>query len=189
MTRFQRAPLCAIAVIASLAACAPEDMTAAGDSVAPGGTLPIANAGLPAPAVEALGPVCNPADPAAVAQMGEQINAERVRLGKTPLGFADNLTFAAQSHACDMATTGQLGVAGSNGSSVVHRVRAVEYAACSSAQLIGRTAGAAAQTRAWMNVKADQEILVHQKFDEAGIGLVRSGGREWWSVVMADNCR
>lgn len=173
----------------ALAACSPENLATAGDSSRTVSAIPMGDPTLPAPAVEALAPVCSAADPAQIAQMQDRINAERTALGRSPLTFRENLTFAAQAHACDMATMGRATVAGSNGSSVVHRVRAVEYSACSSAQLIGRSGDVYNQMSVWMGHEPDQEVLVHQKFDDAGVGVVNMGGRLWWSVVMADNCR
>jgi uncharacterized protein YkwD len=173
----------------AIAACAPDNLATAGDSARTVSVIPMGDPTLPAPAVEALGPVCAAADPAQVTQMQERINAERVALGRSPLKFRENLTFAAQAHACDMATMGKATVSGSNGSSVVHRVRAVEYSACSSAQIVGRSGDAYSQISNWMAQEPDQEVLVHQKFDDGGVGVVNMGGRLWWSVVMADNCR
>ncbi|TKW68712.1 MAG: CAP domain-containing protein [Paracoccus denitrificans] len=175
--------------VLALGACSPENLATAGDSARTVSISPMGDPTLPAPAVESLGPTCAAADPAMVAQMQERMNAERVALGRSPLEFVDNLTFAAQAHACDMATMGRATVAGSNGSSVVHRVRAVEYSACSSAQLIGRSGDAYSQMSTWMGHEPDEEVLVHQKFDDAGVGVVNMGGRLWWSVVMADDCR
>lgn len=171
-----------------LAGCTADEFASAGDSNASLSVGQVFDPTLPDPAVEAIGPVCAAPDADLVAQMQEQINAERVRIGRSPLKFVENLGFAAQAHACDMATMGRATVVGSNGSSVVHRVRAVEYTACSSAQLIGRARDPYAQVAAWMGHPPDEEIAVHQKFDDAGIGVVQSGGRYWWSVVMADNC-
>ena len=185
-----RTTLAALAGAAiALSACSPDNLATAGDSENPVSVTPAADPGLPAPAVEAIGPVCEAADSGAVEQMKERINAERTAMGRSPLTFVENLTFAAQAHACDMATMGRATVAGSNGSSVVHRVRAVEYSACSSAQIIGRSGDAYSQMANWMAHEPDEEVLVHQKFDDAGIGVVNMGGRLWWSVVMADNCR
>lgn len=173
----------------AISACSPDNLATAGDSSRTVSVIPMGDPALPAPAVEALGPTCAAADPAQVAQMQERINAERTALGRSPLEFQQNLTFAAQAHACDMATMGRASVAGSNGSSVVHRVRAVEYSACSSAQIVGRSGDAYSQMSNWMAHEPDEEVLVHQKFDDAGVGVVNMGGRLWWSVVMADNCR
>lgn len=174
--------------VLALGACSPDNLATAGDSSRPASITPMGDPSLPAPAVEALGPVCVPADPAQIAQMEERLNAERTALGRSPLKFKENLGFAAQAHACDMATMGRATVAGSNGSSVVNRVRAVEYRACSSAQVVGRGGDAYGQVNNWMAHRPDQEVLVHQKFDDAGVGVVNMGGRLWWSVVLADRC-
>ena len=40
----------------------------------------------------------------------------------------------------------------------------------------------------WMAHGPDAEIILHNKFDDAGVGVVQVGGTYWWSVVMADNC-
>ncbi|AUM73363.1 hypothetical protein CYR75_02780 [Paracoccus jeotgali] len=174
------------ALMLGLAGC--ELPSAAGDSEQPFTTPATANPNLPAPATEELAPLCPAPDPAQLAVLEQQINAERTRLGRSALTFRPELAVAAQAHACDMARMGRLGVAGSNGSSVVDRIRAVNYSACSSAQLIGQQGGATGQMAQWLAHKPDQEILVHNKFDDAGIGMVASGGRYWWSLVMADRC-
>lgn len=183
------APILAVAGAAlALGGCSPENLASAGDSSQAPGIVAMANQTLPDPAEQALAPICAAPDAALIEQLQQQLNAEREGLGKKPVRFRDNLTFAAQAHACDMATMGRLSVAGSNGSSVVHRVRAVEYGACSSAQLIGRAGSGPAQVAAWMAHDPDEEILVHNKFDDAGVGAVQMGGTYWWSVVMADSC-
>ena len=183
------APILAVAGAAlALGGCSPENLASAGDRSQAPGIVAMANQSLPDPAEQALAPICAAPDAALIEQLQQQLNAEREGLGKKPVRFRDNLTFAAQAHACDMATMGRLSVAGSNGSSVVHRVRAVEYGACSSAQLIGRAGSGPAQVAAWMAHDPDEEILVHNKFDDAGVGAVQMGGTYWWSVVMADSC-
>ncbi|MFD1797539.1 CAP domain-containing protein [Paracoccus aurantiacus] len=178
----------AAALTAVLALTACDRFSAAGDTDRPIPIVAVADQSLPEPAVEELAPVCAAPDPAMIARLEEQVNAERVRLGRSPLKFKENLAFAAQAHACDMASMNRLTVAGSNGSSVVNRVRAVEYTACSSAQLIGRAGDDYSQMSRWMGYKPDQEILVHNKFDDAGVGVVQSGGTYWWSLVLADHC-
>ena len=183
------APFLAVAAAAlALGACSPENLASAGDSSKAAGIVAMADQSLPAPSEEALAPICAAPGAALIAEIEQQLNAERTTRGRSPLKFRKNLTFAAQAHACDMATMGQLSVAGSNGSSVVHRVRAVEYGACSSAQLIGRAGDGYSQMRAWMAQDADAEIIIHNKFDDAGVGVVQVGGTYWWSVVMADSC-
>ncbi|NHF71819.1 CAP domain-containing protein [Paracoccus xiamenensis] len=172
----------------ALGACSPDNLASAGDSSQAVGIVPIANQSLPDPIEQELAPICSAPNAALIEQVQQQLNTEREARGRKPLKFKENLTFAAQSQACDMATMGRLSVVGSNGSSVVHRVRAVEYGACSSAQLIGRAGDGFAQVAAWMAHDPDEEIIVHNKFDDAGVGVVQMGGSYWWSVVMADSC-
>lgn len=183
------APILTAAVAAlSLSGCSPDNAAAAGDSVQPLTTVAMADPTLPAPAEQSLAPICAAPSDAMIAEVQQQLNTERESRGKSKLKFLKNLSFAAQAHACDMASMGKLSVAGSNGSSVVHRVRAVEYGACSSAQLIGRAGDGYTQMAAWMAHGPDAEIIIHNKFDDAGVGVVQVGGTYWWSVVMADSC-
>ncbi len=181
-------PLTAAAALA-ISACSPENLARAGDVRDGLGIVPVADSSLPAPAVQQLAPICAAPDQTMITLMQDGINAERERLGRSPLKFKPKLDEAAQAHACDMVSVGKLTVAGSNGSSVVDRVRAVRYGACSTAQLIGRAGDSATQLSRWIGYTPDEEILTHQKFDDAGLGLVQSGGTYWWSLVMADTCR
>ncbi|MFV0408517.1 MAG: CAP domain-containing protein [Paracoccus sp. (in: a-proteobacteria)] len=149
----------------------------------------IRDSALSDPAVEYATPLCTTANPLLVEQIQTQLNEARDLAGKEPLTFRGDLDFAAQAQACDMATMGRLNVAGSNGSSVVERVRAVEYRACASAQLVGNSPDAYSQLAYWLERAPDREVIVHNKFDDAGIGVVQSGGKMWWSLVMTDNCQ
>ena len=185
---FVASTLAAATAALALGACSPQDLASAGDSSQAVGMVAMANQTLPDPSEQALAPICAAPDAAVIEQLQSQMNTERESRGKKPVRFKKNLAFAAQAHACDMATMGRMSVAGSNGSSVVHRVRAVEYGACSSAQLIGRARDGYSQVAAWMTHDPDEEILVHNKFDDAGVGVVQVGGTYWWSVVMADSC-
>ncbi|WBU65033.1 CAP domain-containing protein [Paracoccus aerodenitrificans] len=177
------------ASLAALASCSPENFAAAPDSQRQVTMVPTGDPSIPDPVEQSLAPVCAPAGGELIAALQEQINAERAALGRSTVAFSEDLDVVAQSHACDMVSMGRMTVAGSNGSSVVHRVRAAEYTACAAAQLIGRAGDPYAQAADWMANPAEEEIMTHDEFDEAGIGVVQSGGRLWWSLVLTDNCR
>lgn len=142
---------------------------------------------LPAPAVESLSTICPTPDQAMVQSMLDAINAERTRLGRTPVTLNARLTTAAQAHACDMVQMGRLTVVGSNGNSVLDRARAVGYSACSSASTIGRGDPVSLVGR-WATDPATRDGIVDQKFDHVGIGVQPGPGGLWWAVSSGDAC-
>lgn len=142
---------------------------------------------LPAPAVESLSTVCPTPDEALVRSMLDAINAERVRLGRTPVVLDARLTTAAQGHTCDMVQQGRLTVVGSNGNSVLDRARAVGYNACSSASTVGR-GDPVSLVAQWSANPETRDGIVHQKFDHVGIGVQPGPGGLWWAVSSGDSC-
>lgn len=170
----------------ALAACQPEAQLALPippDTAEPG---PDAKP-LPDPAVETLSAVCPTPDTGMVEAMLAAINAERARLGRTPVTLDARLTTAAQGHTCDMVRMGRLTVVGSNGNSVLHRARAVGYSACSSANTIGR-GDPATLVAQWSANPATRDGIVDQKFDHVGIGVQPGPGGLWWAVSSGDAC-
>lgn len=171
-------PVAAFALLSVLAACQQ------GTGVA----LPWQTPSVP-PVEEALAAEC-PADPAMATAMDEAINALRQQQGKTNLTQAPLLARIAQSHACDMARTGRLGVEGSNGSSVVDRARAVGYPTCGVVQLVAQNGSAAGAVALWNGQEAQRTELLGQPSRQIGSGsAVGADGRIYWSVVLGDNCR
>lgn len=142
---------------------------------------------LPDPAVESLSTICPTPDARMVDAMLAAINAERTRLGRTPVVLNARLTTAAQSHACDMVQTARLTVVGSNGNSVLHRARSVGYSACSSASTVGR-GDPATLVAQWAANPATRDGIVDQKFDHVGIGVQPGPGGLWWAVSSGDAC-
>ncbi|WP_195759916.1 CAP domain-containing protein [Paracoccus sp. S-4012] len=174
----------ALLMTASLAACAPGAFIK--DTAAPGLDM----RPLPDPSVETLATTCAPADPAVAASMLDAINAHRIAAGRTPVTEDPRLATAAQAHACDMQRTGRLSVVGSNGNSVLDRVRAVDYGPCRAAQTVAASgASPAALTAQWRGEAPNWDNIGSQAFENAGIGA-RQGpdGRVWWSVVTAARC-
>lgn len=168
-----------IGLCLGLAACAEPSATV------PGLGAPAPNP----PAEQALAAECV-GDAAEAAQMLASVNATRAAEGKALLEQDDRLMRIAQSHACDMARRGRLDVAGSNGSNVVDRARAVDYPTCGVVQLVGRNVSAPAVVSDWMRQGPQREQVLGQLSFQIGAGAVRSaGGQVWHSVVLGNNCR
>lgn len=144
----------------------------------------------PQPPVEqALAAQCQ-GDAQAGAAIAASVNATRLAEGKTELAADERLNRIALSHACDMAQRGRLDVAGSNGSNVVDRARAVDYPTCGVVQLVGRGVGPTAVVANWMAQPPQREQVLGQLSYQIGSGAVRGGdGQLWYSVVLGNNCR
>ncbi|MDB6177015.1 CAP domain-containing protein [Paracoccus sp. Z330] len=122
-------------------------------------------------------------------QMMDAVNAARATQGKTILEIDPLLVEIAQSHACDIAAMGQASVAGSNGSSVVDRARAVGYPTCGVTQLVAIGGSADGVVAGWGRSKPHSVELLSQMSEQVGAGVVQGAdGRLWWSVVLGENC-
>ncbi|MCF3974049.1 CAP domain-containing protein [Paracoccus salsus] len=165
--------------IAALAACEPSTVN---DSLSVGEVGPVP------PAEESLAAICT-GDASMQQQMADAVNAARVAEGKAVLGVDASLNRIAQSHACDMAATGRATVAGSNGSNVVDRARAVGYPACGLVQLVSVGGAPAGIVSSWLTSTPQRVELLGQHSDDLGVGAARGAdGRMWWSVVLGDDC-
>ena len=140
------------------------------------------------PAEEALALQCN-GDAQAAQQLRDGIAAARSTEGKTELAESDQLNRIAATHACDMARMGRPDVAGSNGSNVVDRARAVGYPTCGVTQLVGQGSSAPATVAQWMVPGPNREQVLGQLSYEVGSGAARGAdGRIWHSVVLGNDC-
>lgn len=140
------------------------------------------------PAEEALALQCS-GDALAAQQLREGIAAARATEGKTALTESELLNRIAASHACDMARMGRADVAGSNGSNVVDRARAVGYPTCGVVQLVGSGSSAPATVAGWMVPGPNREQVLGQLSYEIGTGSARSAdGRMWHSAVLGNDC-
>lgn len=172
--------LIAAAGLATLAAC---------NSTMPTGLDGHAGPAPEPPAEQALAAVCS-GDAALAGQMTEVMNATRSAEGKTVLAPDARLDRIAVSHACDMAGRGRLDVAGSNGSNVVDRARAVDYPTCGVVQLVGRGGNPPGVVSTWLGQQAQREQVLGQLSYQIGSGAVRGpDGLVWYSVVLGNNCR
>jgi uncharacterized protein YkwD len=172
--------LTALTALVSLTAC-----TTGGEPVLVGLMVPAPEA----PVEQALAAECT-GDAAQADQMSASVNATRAAEGKTALRVDERLDQIALSHACDMARQGRLDVAGSNGSNVVDRARAVGYPTCGVVQLVGRGTSPMAVLGNWMTLPPQREQVLGQLSYQIGSGAVRGAdGQVWHSVVLGNNCR
>ena len=150
---------------------------------------PLLGANVPtAPAEQALAASCT-GDPALSAQMVQAVNAARAAEGKTVLDPNAKLDQIAQSHACDTAAMGRATVAGSNGSNVVDRARAVDYPTCGVVQLVSVGGTPTGVVSGWLASIPHRDELLGQPSEQVGAGVTRGAdGRLWWSVVMGERC-
>ncbi|WP_157994747.1 CAP domain-containing protein [Paracoccus tegillarcae] len=171
-----------------LAACQPGTNTTA--ITLDGGDLAPIETGIPAdPAAETLAGSCVRDDVQANALI-EAVNAVRGAEGKVLLTENARLNTVAQSNSCDMARIGRVQVAGSNGSSIVDRARSVNYPTCGVIQMAWLGGSAFEAVATGMRSDAHREQLLGQLSDEIGAGITRGAdGRNWWSLVIGDNCR
>ncbi|WP_282603851.1 CAP domain-containing protein [Paracoccus sp. PARArs4] len=167
-----RASITAIAALGALGAC---------DRIAP---APVAD-----PMEQSLAASCV-GDAAAADRLAQAVEAARVAEGKTVLARTEALDRIAQSHACDMALMGRADVAGSNGSNVVDRARAVGYPTCGVVQLVGGGTSPEGTVADWLIPGPNREQVLGQLSFEIGSGVARGAdGRIWHSVVLGNDCR
>lgn len=129
-------------------------------------------------------------DAALADEMAQIINEVRGVGNKEILDRNGRLDTAAQDHACDMAMTGQASVAGSDGSNIVDRARAVNFPTCGVTQLVAMGGTPQGVVRNWLISAPHREQVLGQSNDDIGVGVTRGAdGRLWWSVVLGDDCR
>jgi len=171
----------AMICLVMLAACEPGNRVSAE-------TDPLGAGDTAVPADQALAAMCS-GDAGQQAAMADAVNAARAAQGKIVLAPNAKLNQIAQSHACDVAAMGRATVAGSNGSNVVDRARAVDYPTCGVAQLVSIGGSPSGVVAGWLGSEPHRVELLGQSSDEVGAGAARGpDGRLWWSVVLGDDC-
>lgn len=185
LTRLTALSACA----ALLAACQPGGGANPPSFSLEGSDLVPTETGIPAdPAQEALALSCSN-DGINAGAMVDAVNAVRGAEGKVILTAERRLDGVAQSHACDVTRIGRPTVAGSNGSSIVDRARAVNYPTCGVIQLVAVGGSASEVVSRWMGSPAHREQLLGDLSDDVGAGVTLGpDGRRWWGLVIGDNC-
>jgi uncharacterized protein YkwD len=111
-----------------------------------------------------------------------QVNATRAANGCGPVAANPQLTASAARHANDMLATGVQAHTGSDGSSVVQRVRDAGYTGFADLGEIvfwanGPGGTPAAAVNWWMNSPTHRAVITNCALTDAGFSAVRSGGK------------
>lgn len=114
------------------------------------------------------------------AQLLQLTNEQRRRAGLQPLRLSSKLGQAAQSHAQDMAQNNIFSHTGSNGSTMVDRVKKVGY----SYSTVGENIAAGGDTPAatiqqWMNSPGHRRNILNPSFTEIGFGYLSAPNTEY----------
>ena len=131
-------------------------------------------------------PAAAPARPAASDSAGlaalrrevlSEVNAERVRRGREPLGRDPLLEQAAQRHAEDMLRRRYFDHQSPEGRSVRDRVDDAGY----SWRIVGENLASGPRTpdeavEGWMGSTAHRRVLLDRRFTDLGVGYAESGG-------------
>lgn len=140
--------------------------------------------GTPAPTVTASAPASTP--PAAttasgvVARIVQLVNAERAKVGCSPLTLNADLGKAAQAHSDDMAAHQNMSHTGSDGSSPGDRITSAGYSWSSYGENVAYGYSTPEQVMAaWMASPGHKANILNCGFQEIGVGLAEPG--DYWT--------
>jgi uncharacterized protein YkwD len=135
-----------------------------------------------------VSPSAAQADPAL--ELLVRINAARVAQGLPPYALSEKLAAAAQTHSKDMAATGRVDRAGSDGSTPKSRILAAGYGQWTIGPVVdeaiyGGTGGAPGAFDWWMSTETDKARILSARFREVGIGAVTApNGWIYWTLDL-----
>ncbi|MEW2133917.1 CAP domain-containing protein [Streptomyces sp. NPDC005435] len=128
-------------------------------------------AATPAPAAPASG---------AVAQIVQLVNAERAKVGCSPLTVNAELNKAAQAHSDDMAAHQNMSHTGSDGSDPGTRITAAGYQWSAYGENVAYGYATPAEVMAgWMASPGHRENILNCSYKEIGVGLAQPGS--YWT--------
>lgn len=131
-------------------------------------------------APEPTAPASGPAPSEAVAQVVDLVNAERGKVGCSPVKVNSTLTKAAQDHSEDMAATGTMSHTGSDGSSPADRITRAGYSWSAYGENVAYGYSTPAQVmNGWMTSPGHKANILNCAFKEIGVGLAQPGG--YWT--------
>ena len=119
-------------------------------------------------------------------QVVELVNAERGRLGLRPLVRDPRLALAAGVHAADMAATGVMRHAGSDGSDGGTRIARTGYGYAAWGENVGTgPSDPAATVAAWLDSAPHRANLLGE-FTDVGVAVAAAAdGTTYWTLVVA----
>jgi uncharacterized protein YkwD len=114
-------------------------------------------------------------------------NRERAKQGRRPLELSAKLTHAATMHAGDMAKHQQLAHKGSDGSTVVERVKSQGYAYVRVGENVAEGQDTVEQVmKSWMDSPPHRENIMGDFAQMGGAYAEDSKSKRYWCVVFAD---
>lgn len=131
-----------------------------------------------APATKAASP--SSAASSAEDQVVELVNAERAKVGCSPVKVNAKLTEAAEAHSKDMAEHSNMSHSGSDGSSPGDRIERAGYSWSTYGENVAYGYGSAKSVmEGWMNSSGHRANILNCDFKEIGVGL--SGSDNYWT--------
>ncbi|MER6924721.1 CAP domain-containing protein, partial [Streptomyces spiralis] len=117
---------------------------------------------------------------AATARVVQLVNAERAKVGCSPLTVNADLTKAAQAHSQDMAAHQNMSHTGSDGSSPGDRITRAGYTWNSYGENVAYGYSTPEQVMsAWMSSPGHRENILNCGYKEIGVGLAQPGS--YWT--------
>ncbi|MFJ6700941.1 CAP domain-containing protein [Streptomyces sp. NPDC091272] len=114
------------------------------------------------------------------------LNRERARAGCAKVRARSSLAYAAQQHSGHMARTGTLTHVGAPHRAVGERLTAAGYRWSRAAENVAAArSDAGSAMRVWMQSPTHRAAMLTCAFRDVGVGVVPSGGRAWWTLVLA----
>ncbi|MEU6383651.1 CAP domain-containing protein [Streptomyces bauhiniae] len=115
-----------------------------------------------------------------VARVVELVNAERAKVGCSPVKLNSTLTKAAQDHSADMAAHNTMSHTGSDGSDPGSRITAAGYRWSAYGENVAYGYATPEQVMAgWMDSPGHRENILNCSYQEIGVGLAQPGS--YWT--------
>ncbi|MGW3338777.1 CAP domain-containing protein [Streptomyces sp. NPDC001009] len=115
-----------------------------------------------------------------VARVVELVNAERAKVGCSPVELNSTLSKAAQDHSADMAAHNTMSHTGSDGSDPGSRITAAGYRWSAYGENVAYGYSTPEQVMAgWMDSPGHRENILNCSFKEIGVGLAQPGS--YWT--------
>ncbi|MFJ3660254.1 CAP domain-containing protein [Streptomyces sp. NPDC090119] len=139
----------------------------------------------PSPAQTATAAAPSTPQPAAtasgdVARVVELVNAERAKVGCSPVQLNSTLSKAAQDHSADMAAHNTMSHTGSDGSDPGSRITAAGYQWSAYGENVAYGYSTPEQVMdGWMNSAGHRENILNCSYKEIGVGLAQPGS--YWT--------
>ncbi|MFH9427885.1 CAP domain-containing protein [Streptomyces sp. NPDC017615] len=115
-----------------------------------------------------------------VARVVELVNAERAKVGCSPVKLNSTLSKAAQDHSADMAAHNTMSHTGSDGSDPGSRITAAGYQWSTYGENVAYGYSTPEQVMAgWMESPGHRENILNCSFKEIGVGLAQPGS--YWT--------